>query len=153
MLVGGDVHPLVSSGRRSCWLARSTAAADGLVLAGGGQWRLQHAARPELSGGHDVDFGGVQGEPRAQIQPEQQAKDDREHPVHLAGVTQVVADQVATDSLQDLPSDPRERAPASSCRVGICLGVSTRNASRNSPALTAAAAARLARATATALPP
>ena len=72
-------------------------------------WWLQQAARPEPSGGDDVDFGGVQGEPRAQIQPEQQAKDDREHPVHLAGVAQVVADQKATDSLQDLPVPERGR--------------------------------------------
>ena len=89
-------------GRCCRWLARSTGAGWS-ALANGGCSRL---ARPELSGGHDVDLGGVQGEPRAQIQPEQQAKDDREHPVHLAGVAQVVADQVATDSLQDLPGDP-----------------------------------------------
>jgi hypothetical protein len=49
-------------------------------LVGVGERRLQQASRPKLSGGHDVDFGGAQGEPRAQIQPEQQIKDDREHP-------------------------------------------------------------------------
>ena len=75
------------------------------MLAG---WWLQQAARPEPPGGHDVDFCGVQGEAVPRIQPEQQAKHDREHPIHLAGVTQVVADQVATDSLQDLPGHPSD---------------------------------------------
>jgi hypothetical protein len=54
-------------------------------------------------------FCGVQGELGAQVQPEQQAKDDREHPVHLAGVAQVVADQVATGGLQGLPGDPSDQ--------------------------------------------
>ena len=118
----------------------------------GRRWR-QQATWPELSGGYDVDFGGVQGEPRAQIQPEQQAKDDREHPIHLAGVAQVVVDQVATDSLQGLPRHPSDHRTSKQLPGRDLLGVSTPNASRNSPTLTAAAAARLAMATATALPP
>jgi hypothetical protein len=64
-------------------------------------------------------------------------------------VAQVVADQVATDGLQGLPRDPSDQLPGRD----LPGGVSTRNTSRNSPTLTAAAAARLARATATALPP
>jgi hypothetical protein len=38
-------------------------------LVGVGQRRLQQAARSEPSGGHDVDLCGVQGQLRAQIQP------------------------------------------------------------------------------------
>ena len=118
--------------------------------ANGGCRRLRGQSLP---GGHDVDFCGVQGEARDQIQPEQQAKDDREHPIHLAGVTQVIADQVATDSLQDLPRQPGDQRTSEQLPGRDLPGVSTRNASRNSPALTAAAAARLASATVTALPP
>jgi hypothetical protein len=114
--VGGDVDP--GGLRRLTFLLVGKVNWGGLV--GVGERRLQQAARPELSGGYDVEFRGVQGQPRAQIQPEQQAKDDRKHPVHLAGVAQVVADQVATASLQGLPGDPAPRAPATSCRVGIC---------------------------------
>jgi hypothetical protein len=78
-------------------------------MRGVGRWWLQQAARPEPAGGHDVDLCRVQGQLRAQIQPEQQAKHDREHPIHLAGMTQVVADQKPTDGLQDLPHHPRDQ--------------------------------------------
>src|SRR4030095_2167515 len=102
VLVGGDVSLVASSG--SVFLLVGEVNWGG--LAGGGERRLHEAARPELSGGYDVEFCGVQGEARAQIQPEQQAKDDREHPIHLAGVAQIVVDQVATGGLQGLPGDP-----------------------------------------------
>jgi hypothetical protein len=120
VLVGGDVDP------------------DGLLRVDVGQRRLQQAARPEPSGCHGVDFRGVQGQLRAQTQPKQQAKDDREQPIHLAGVAQKMADQVATEGLQDLPK--RYQRPAAG--TGSAEGSVPGNAIRNSPTLAAAAAAK-----------
>jgi hypothetical protein len=49
-------------GRCRCWFGE----VDWGGLVGVGERRLQQASRPELSGGHDVEFCGAQGEPRAQ---------------------------------------------------------------------------------------
>ena len=54
----------------------------------------------------DVDLGRVQGELCPQIQPGQQAQDNGEEAVHLAGMLEVVADQIATGGQQQLPGDP-----------------------------------------------
>jgi hypothetical protein len=66
VLVSGDVDTLVASSG-SALLLVGKVNWGGLV--GVGQRRLQQAARPEPSGGHDVDLCGVQGQLRAQTQP------------------------------------------------------------------------------------
>ena len=52
VLVGGDVSLVASSGSVLLLVGK----VDWGGLAGGGERRLQEAARPELSGGHDVEF-------------------------------------------------------------------------------------------------
>ena len=90
-------------GRCCCWLARSTGAGSALANSGCSRLRGQsrRAATTLTSAAYKVSRA-----PR--YKPEQQAKDDREHPVHLAGVTQVVADQIPTNGLQGLPGDPSD---------------------------------------------
>jgi hypothetical protein len=67
------------------------------ALVGLGERGLEQAAGPQPAGSYDVDLGGVQGDLCPQEEPRQQTEDDREEAVHLAGVLEVVADQVAAD--------------------------------------------------------
>src|SRR6266568_9607774 len=67
---------------------------QGLSVRPGEGW-LQDAAWPQAPRADDVDLGGVQGGLGGQVQPRQQPQDDGEEPVDLAGVFEVVADQVA----------------------------------------------------------
>jgi len=104
LLVGGDVDP--GGLLTSAFLLFGEVNRDpvvGVAISGCSRLRGQsrRAATRLTSAAYRVR--------RAQIQPEQQAKDGRERPVHLAGVAQMVADQVATDGLQDLPGDTSDQ--------------------------------------------
>ena len=98
-------------GRCCCWLARSTGA--GSALANGGCRRLRGQGRRAAT---TLTSGGVQGEPRAQIQPEQQAKDDREHPA--PGWCGAGSGRPETHQRPAGPAKPPQRPPHQQAAAG-----------------------------------
>ena len=64
---------------------------------------MHEAARPESLGQHHVQLGAVDRDERGQVQPPQQAEDEREEPVDLARAPELRRDQVGPDQLQQRP--------------------------------------------------
>ena len=61
-------------------------------------------ARGQVAGKHHVDLGAVDSDLNSDVDPGDQAKYRREHPVRGVAV-QVVVDQVSADDLQHRPQD------------------------------------------------
>ena len=52
---------------------------------------------------HNVELGAIDGELRSEVHPAQQPEHDREEPVHLGRMPELVSDEIATEHLQRLP--------------------------------------------------
>ena len=91
---------------RSADLLLDHVAQDLTVRAGKG-W-LHDAARPQPANPHDVELGGEQCHLRGEEEPPQQSEHDREKPVNLARLPQLVRDEVGPADLQRGESHARK---------------------------------------------
>ena len=71
---------------------------------------------------HEVHLGGVEEEPCAEVEPEDQAEDDGEESVDLGGPLELVNDEVAAQLLEDGPAEPADDRAGQEQAVTVRLG-------------------------------
>ena len=140
---------MACSGRRSSCLARSVRARRSAWVSGGCRMLRGHnrRARTTLTSAPYSMTWALRNS--HDISPSTTAK----NPYTAWACLRLWPTRYPPSACSSVNSTPAKAAPTHSCHVGICRGVRTRKAIRNSPALTTAGAARLARPNSSVWPP